>query len=233
MAADRSLSKYEKIGFPDKYRKGKEKYIFDDIASKLTLLLQNEKVILDIGPGCSGLALRLIELCERQQHTLILADSQEMLDNLPDKPFIIKMPGYYPDDCSWLFEEYSEKVNVVLAYSVLHYIFAEGSLFRFLDQSLGLLAHGGEMLIGDIPSLTKRKRFFKSPAGIAYHQKFTGTKDLPVPKFNRLECGQIDDAILISILLRYRSAGFDAYLMPQPESLPMANRREDILIRRP
>jgi hypothetical protein len=37
---------------------------------------------------------------------------------------------------------------------------------------------------------------------------------------------------LIALVLRARSAGFDAYLVPQPDDLPMANRREDMIIRR-
>ena len=35
LANDPSLSKYEKIGFPDSYRAGKEEAIFHDILSKL------------------------------------------------------------------------------------------------------------------------------------------------------------------------------------------------------
>lgn len=53
MANDNSLSCYEKIGFPDSYRQGKEKYIFEDILDKLPGLDTEGKIILDIGPGCS------------------------------------------------------------------------------------------------------------------------------------------------------------------------------------
>ena len=44
---------------------------------------------------------------------------------------------------------------------------------------------------------------------------------------------KIDDSILVSLLLRARGQGFDAYLLPQRPTLPMANRREDLLIVRP
>ena len=47
------------------------------------------------------------------------------------------------------------------------------------------------------------------------------------------EHNKIDDAILLSLLARARGAGCDAYLVPQSSDLPMANRREDILIRKP
>ncbi|MGA8895738.1 MAG: hypothetical protein WB539_10560, partial [Planktothrix agardhii] len=71
MATDNSLSIYEKIGFPNTYREGKENLIFTDIVNKLDLLQSREKTVLDIGPGCSELPLMLIELCRRNGHKLI------------------------------------------------------------------------------------------------------------------------------------------------------------------
>jgi hypothetical protein len=38
---------------------------------------------------------------------------------------------------------------------------------------------------------------------------------------------------MVSVLLRARAQGCDAYWLPQPADLPMANRREDILIIKP
>jgi hypothetical protein len=49
----------------------------------------------------------------------------------------------------------------------------------------------------------------------------------------RIEHDQIDDAVVFALVQRARAAGFDAYVLPQDASLPMANRREDILIVRP
>lgn len=233
LAQDNSLSPYEKIGFPNSYRAGLEEKIFLDIVRKLRNLNRENQVVVDIGPGCSELPSMLIELCRRQAHTLILIDSAEMLRHLPDEPFIIKIPGYYPHECARLFENYTQRVHAILTYSVLHYIFAESNLFDFIDKSLGLLADGGEMLIGDIPNISKRKRFFSSAHGIRFHQEFTHTDEIPAIKFNTLETGQIDDAVLLSLLLRCRNSGFEAYLLPQADDLPMANRREDILIKKP
>jgi hypothetical protein len=34
-------------------------------------------------------------------------------------------------------------------------------------------------------------------------------------------------------MMRARNQGFEAYLLPQGDGLPMANRREDILITKP
>ncbi len=232
MAKDDSMSCYERVGFPDSYRKGKENIIFHDIREKLRLLSQMNKVVLEIGPGCSPLPLRLIELCRGNGHHLLLVDSPEMLEHLPDEEFITKIQGYYPD-CDSLFPSYLGKIDVILAYSVLHYVFAESNLWKFIDKSMDLLAHGGEMLIGDVPNVSMRKRFFSAPAGIRFHKEYTGKDEDPDVKFNVLEHGRIDDSIVLSILLRARLAGCDAYVLPQNKDLPMANRREDLLIVRP
>lgn len=232
MATDTTLSPHEKIGFPDHYRKGKSVAIFNDILQKLSLLNEKEQTILDVGPGCSDLAHTLIEHCHDRSHRLLLVDSAEMLAQLPDTHFIQKWPAYYPD-CPPLFEQYNGKVNVLLTYSVFHYIFTESNIWRFIDQSLALLAPGGQMLIGDIPNISKRKRFFASAAGAKFHQAFTGRDELPEVAFNTPEPDQIDDAVILSILQRVRAAGCDAYVLPQHPDLPMANRREDILITKP
>jgi hypothetical protein len=232
MAGDDALSPYERIGFPDSYREGKEEAIFEDIAAKLPALGGRGKVVLDVGPGCSGLPLMLVELCRRQGHTLLLVDSAEMLARLPEEPFVRKFPAYYPR-CEELFAEYAGRVDVLLSYSVLHYVFAESNLWDFLDASLALLADGGQMLVGDVPNVSMRRRFFSSPAGVRFHREFTGTETAPEVAFNRVERGQIDDAVVLSLVMRARAEGCDAYVVPQREDLPMANRREDILVRKP
>jgi hypothetical protein len=233
LAKDQTLSQYEKIGFPDAYRAGKEEGIFHDITCKLTNLNKKKQIVTDIGPGCSDLAFMIINLCREQGHSLILIDSQEMLDQLPNEPFITKIPAYYPQECTWIFDQYSGKIDAILSYSVLHYVFAEGNLFDFLDRSLSLLSDSGEMLLGDVPNISKRKRFFSSKNGIKFHQQFTGKNEVPDVIFNVLEPGQIDDAVVSGIIARCQHSGFDAYCLPQPEGLPMANRRDDILIRKP
>jgi hypothetical protein len=232
LAKDESLSDYERIGFPDSYRDGFESAILVDIRRKLTNLESSGVNVLDIGPGCSGLPAMLIELCDEKSHQLILVDSAEMLDRLPNGPSVTKVAARYPD-CPELIGKYQGAVNAILCYSVLQYVVNDGSVFSFLDSALSLLAPGGQMLIGDLPNVSKRKRFFSSAAGIQFHKQFMQTTESPAVEFNQLEHGQIDDAVVFALLQRARLAGFDAYLMPQDPSLPMGNRREDILIVRP
>ena len=126
LAGDASLSKYEKIGFPDSYRAGFEAMIFADICAKLPRLHERDLTVLDIGPGCSDLPMMLIELCRTKGHRLCFVDSAEMLAQLPDAPFIDKRPGLFPK-CRESLSELTGKVDVALCYSVLHYVFVDAN----------------------------------------------------------------------------------------------------------
>lgn len=232
LASDSTLSKYERIGFPDSYRKGHEEAIYAEICQKLPALNGKGRRVVDIGPGCSDLPQMLIRHCAAQGHQLSLIDSQEMLAQLPDGQGIEKLPALFPRCPEWI-AGHAGSIDVLLSYSVLHYVFVDTNLFGFLDASLSLLAPGGAMLIGDIPNVSKRRRFFASEAGVKFHQQFMKTSEKPVVQFNRLEPEQIDDSVIFGLLERARAAGFDAHVVPQAPALPMANRREDILITRP
>ncbi|MBK8025438.1 MAG: SAM-dependent methyltransferase [Chloroflexi bacterium] len=233
MAKDPNLTEFEKVGFPDSYREGRGEAIFADILAKLPRLNEQGLTVVDIGPGCSDPAKLMIAHCGEHNHKLIMIDAPEMLDLLPDAPHLIKMPGYYPKATPQLFTDYAGKVDVLLAYGVVSIIFAEGLLYPFIDQTLGLMASGAQWLIGDFPNISKRKRFFGSETGIAFHKAFMNTDEAPEVDFNTPEPGQIDDGVMLGILARVRGFGFDSFLLPQRADLPMANRREDILILKP
>lgn len=230
LAKDQKLSKYEKIGFPDSYRKGFEEAIFADILAKLGRLQLSNQKVLDIGPGCSDLPMMLIEHCKNKKSPLSLIDSQEMLDQLPAGPE--KVSALFPN-CPEFLKNNAGSFQVILCYSVLHYVVIDTSLLKFLDSALQLLDHGGQFLIGDIPNTSQRNRFFSSPAGVKFHQEFTQSKTQPPVQFNQVHPSQIDDSTVFFILQRARASGFQAYILPQSDQLPMHNRREDILIVRP
>ncbi len=226
------LSRHVKVGFPDAYREGKEEAILSDMIAKLSPLRKEGSLVLDIGPGCSHLPRLLSAHCKEKNHKLLLVDSEEMLKHTPDASHIEKYAGKYPEAGN-IFDRYTGQVDAIITYSVIQYVFADGNLWNFLDKSLALLADGGEMLIGDIPNTTMRKRFFASNNGIRHHQQFTGTDEIPEVKFNNHEAGNMDDSVIFSILMRARAEGCHAWVLPQREDLPMANRREDILIKKP
>lgn len=233
LAEDEQLSPHERIGFPDSYRQHMEERILADIRTKLTHLDVGGSRVVDIGPGCGRLADAIVDHCRGSVGTLVLVDSKEVLDHLPEDRFILKVAGRFPDCCKAFLEDHREQVDAVLVYSVLHYVFVESSVFDFLDHCLELLAPGGQLLLGDIPNRSMRDRLFSSEAGRRFHREFMKTDEdpevtrgIPVP-------GDIDDSVLLALLARARAAGFHAYLVPQAPTLPMANRREDILIERP
>jgi 2-polyprenyl-3-methyl-5-hydroxy-6-metoxy-1,4-benzoquinol methylase len=231
-AMDPSLDPIEKIGFPVNYRAGYEKLIFEDILSKLTALSDSNRMVFDVGSGCGELPRLLMELCGRKGHSLVQVDSAEMLALLPDAPFARKVASRFPCGKD-ILEPYRGKVDVFLAYSVLHHVVLDSNPFDFVDKALELLSHGGQILLGDIPNVSRRNRFFLSPEGKKYHREFTGRQDDPPRVEHQPIPGKIDDALLVGILLRCRAAGFDAFLVPQNPKLPLANRREDLLIVRP
>ena len=231
LAVDPELSEHQRIGFPNAYREGYEHPILADIRSKLPRLAGPAGTVLEVGPGCGPLPRLFADVCRAAGHEVCWVDSEEMLQQLPDGPGLRKVAGRFPEAADDLALD--GQVDVVLTYSVLHYAFAGDGGLRFFDRILELLAPGGQALIGDIPNVSMRRRFFASDAGKAFHRSFTGRDEDPTVTFNVPERGAIDDAALIGLVLRARAAGFDAYLLPQSADLPMANRREDLLVSRP
>ena len=200
LASADGLSRFERIGFPDANRDGYEIAIFRDVQTKLSNLDRRGQTVFDIGCGCSDLPLLLANHCGERGHSLMFCDSPEMLDHLPDEGFIRKAAGCFPKDSAELIAEFAGHVDAILVYSVLQYVFVEGQIYDFVDACLTLLAPGGQLLLGDIPNASKRKRFFASTVGIQYHQAFTHTNEIPVVGFNCLERSKIDDAVVIGIV---------------------------------
>jgi hypothetical protein len=235
LAQDGRLSDNEKIGFPPAYRQGFEDAIWTDIMAKLPCLVRSEgQMVIDIGPGCAALPKRLIELCRDRGHTIVLVDSPEMLALLPDVSGVTrKCEGLFPHNAVAVARMAPAGADAVLCYSVLHYIHLDAGCERFVDAAVELLAPGGRALVGDIPNLSKRRRFFSTERGQAYHHAFTGTNTPYDVSQDASSPDKIDDAVLARMIDRAHAAGCDAYLLPQGPGLPMGNRRDDFLIVRP
>jgi len=230
LAQDESLSRYEKIGFFNELREGKEELIWNDLLQKMPTLQHAGNKVLDIGPGCSDLPHLLLNHSSQFEQEVWLIDSKEMLDNLPSESYIHKLPAMFPNETSNWVEEHKSSFNAIIVYSVVHYIALESSLLVFIDEISKLLAPGGMALIADIPNASKRNRFFSSPAGITYHQEKNQTNNLPVVQWNKLLPGEMDDSAVFAMMQRARANGLESYLLPQSSELPMGNRREDLLI---
>lgn len=228
-AQDPTLTPNEKCGFAEVFRAGMSQPIFDDIASKLTHLERPGARICDIGAGCSELALLIVEVTARRQQSLTVIDCPEMLELLPAMAHLGKIDGPFPD-CLQRAGGAIGPFDAILAYSIAGTLFQEGNLFAFVDAAAGLLAEGGQFLLGDIPNAGMRKRFMASAAGKAYHAAYYGHLPLPQVAFGELEPGEIDDGVMLGLLARLRGAGLNAFVVPQQPGLPMATRREDLLV---
>lgn len=226
LAKDEKLSKHEKIGFPNEMRASQSKDIFNDICLKLPQLRQKDSTVIDIGIGCGTLSQLIIENSKKLNQQLIANDSDEMLKHLKD---VIKIPGQFPHNIDSL-KKYKSKVDAIVCYSVIQYVHPSENVFLFIDAALSLLKSGGSMLIGDVPNFSMRNRLLLSPTGIAYHQKYMKTDSLPEPLQYKEIGNDFDDALVSSVWMHYRLRGYNVFIMPQPNNLPMANRREDILI---
>jgi hypothetical protein len=231
-AKNTALSLNEKCGFPEALRSGQSARIYADICSKLTVLVDPGVSVLDIGAGCTELAHHIVETTGRQRQSLTVIDSPEMLSLLPDRSHVTKIEGAFPD-CIRKIADTRGAFDAILAYCIVQSVFRDSNFFAFVDAAVGLLNDQGQFLIGDIPNTTMRQRFMMSTSGKSYHKNHYS--DLPEPKvlFNTLEPGQLDDGVILGLIARMRNAGFHAFVLPQGPDLPMANRREDILIIKP
>ena len=232
LAKNNSLSKYKKIGFPDELRKGYEKYIFKDILSKVGNLSQKNKSVLDIGPGCSDLPKIFIKHSKNLQQKLYFIDSEEMLSQLPEVIHLKKIFGKFPD----LFKEKNKlkcSYDVIILYSVVQYLFNKKGFYKNLNLLFSKLNPGGQMIIGDIPNSSMRKRFFLSSRGLRFHK--TQYPKEKLPKFLLADNNKLlmNDVHVFKILKMARSFGYHAWIVPQDSKLPFYNRREDIVIERP
>lgn len=234
MAQDQSLSETEKIGSPDAFRSGFEAAILADFEAKLPALTRPGVSVVDIGAGCGELTRRMIARTGDMGQRYYSVDSPEMLALLPEAAHVTRVPGIFPAEAGpALAAALPGGADVVISYGVLQSVYFEANPFAFCDAVAGLLAPGGAALVGDVANHSKLRRYLASAAGTAFHKSYMRTDQGPdVPAF-ACDPMRIDDAVLMGIMARLRGAGHDAYIVPQPAGLPVANRREDLLILRP
>jgi len=233
LAKNTNLTADEKVGFGPNHRRGYEDVIIRDIRTKLIGLNKPKKVVVDVGCGMGSITDRFADLCHQMSHRLILVDSEEMLSGAPSGDWITKVAGRYPDNFEAVLSACGGCADIILSYSVLQYIFVESNVFSFVDSIVSMLDSGGAALLGDIPNASKRKRYLASAGGQAFHREFMRTEEAPVIRPFSVERDAIDDFVLAAIVARAHAAGCHAYLMPMDPTLPMSNRRDDLLFLKP
>ena len=154
-----------------------------------------------------------------------------MLAHLPDEPFVRKVPGCFPRDAGELLDEFAGRVDAILAYSVLQYVFVEAAAVRLRRCVPG--AAGPRRAAAD------RRRAEREQAKAVLRVRRRGPLPPGVHRDGRCPGRVVQRAgarrrsttpWCWRSSARARAAGFDAYVVPQAADLPMANRREDILI---
>jgi SAM-dependent methyltransferase len=216
-----------------------EEHIWADILAKLPMR-QGENG-LDIGCGCGTIALYMIEQAKRLGGSLTMVDFAKPIELLrdmlpvPTPAGITLLGGAFPE-----LTPPTGPFDFILMYSVMHYM---DDFDRTMDAAVGLLRPGGRLLVGDIPNLSRKGRFLASDFGRAFDASYKSVpvESLPVYRdhhelVDKLVAGNappLTDAWLLRQVGRFRDAGFDAFILPQPPQLPFCFTREDLLIVRP
>lgn len=124
----------------------------------------------------------------------------------------------------------------ILIYGVLHCLKSREEVIDFVDRAASLLEPGGAMLLGDIPNISSKARFLASEEGAEMQRAWSirvakegGT--VPGSKEEPIHTVSFDDVFVCDILLKIRSDGYEAFLLPQGGDLPFSHTREDILVR--
>lgn len=228
LAADPQLSAKRKVA---RLEDMDESAIFPDIAAKTSL--EPAKTVLDIGCGCSRPTVELIEFCHRRGIACVLVDHPKMIQ--PLEKYKQKMPrltliGDRFPSARPRIQAVGGEYDVIICYSVLHYV-KDMNIFKFVDEIVELLAPGGRLLLADLPNESKKQRFLATEFGREFHQRWSGGQ--PPAARNREQLpALIDDSVVLQLISRYRAAGFEAYVLPQPAGLPFCYSREDVLITR-
>jgi trans-aconitate methyltransferase len=219
-----------------------EPRIVDDIFRKLAFRPGDR--ILDLGCGAGRLPELLVSRLPAPA-VIHLVDIPEMIDVLRgqswlrDRTDLVLFSGVFPGDLQdWTPP--ADGYDRILAYSVVQYTAEPG---RFIELAVDRLAPGGRLLVGDLPNVDKKGRFLASAAGRALEASYRGIPIEHVPIFHTHRdyvqsdyCHQnpaICDALISGTVARYRTLGYDAFVLPQPETLPYSRTREDLLIVRP
>lgn len=212
-----------------------EKNIIPDIVRKLEIKPSDQ--CLEIGCGTGNI---LVPLSSRIR-SIAGIDHSKCLETLAKrvvgKNNIELMPGNFLDI------KIEKGFDKIIVYSVLQYLKDENETFTFIDKAISLLSPGGRLLLGDIPNVSREKRFISTEKGSAYQVEWERKRaesrktaiiesigDVLVGAVKDTEYVVLDDDWVLTVLAQARKKGLDAYVVPQPADLPFGYFREDIII---
>lgn len=214
-----------------------EKYIIPDIIRKLDI--NSYDICLDIGCGTGNILIPLSSSVK----SITGIDHYKCLQKLKKRAVGINnidlIPGNFLDVTT------SKRFDKIIVYSVLQYLENTKEVFDFIYKAVSLLKPVGKLLLGDLPNISKEKRFFNTKKGkdtkrIWDKKRKESRKEYDVESISDLLHGVqkdtkyvvLDDNLVLSIVSSMRKKGMDAYILPHSEKLPFSSSREDILIER-
>jgi len=201
-----------------------EAKIYRDVIKKLDL--QKSDNLLEIGCGVGSLLVPLSEYVNSvtgidNERALNVIHERTQSDN------ISLIPGIFPD------VTLNRTYKKILIYGVVLYMKTKEDLWKFIDAAMALLEPNGCMLIGDITTSEKKKRFNESQRGKVFAKEWTkmvaNNTGADIVRSTEVYL-EFNDELLAEIFLYFRNAGLNSFVLPQPTDLPFGNTREDLLI---
>lgn len=214
---------------------GKASWIWADVVRKLHPA-RGERV-LDIGCGFGEVTDHCLAFAKARGVDLLLLDIAPVIRRLRARhgsASIRTCTGVFPDRLPASFAR-EAPFDCILAYSVLHYTDKPAA---FIEAAVRLLAPGGRLLIGDLPNVHRKGRFLSSEYGTRFEARYRGVRPSELPVYRdaqdfarrTTQNRRISDRLVVDAIRRYRSRGYDVWIVPQPARLPYSQTREDLLI---
>lgn len=211
--------------------------IIEDILGKLTPKADDH--LLDLGCNVGLITRRLAP----HVHAVIGQDHPDLLARFAERgqpANVTLLGGFWPETRP------EGQFDCILSYGVMYSMPSREAAMTFVRAAADALAPGGRCLIGEFPNGDSLARFRASPSGAEMDRAYAEARaleksgDLATQVKARDDIlAQIypyvdlyDDRFLLDLVLDLRQKGFDAWLLPQGEKLPINASREDLLIRR-
>lgn len=218
----KKISNEFKMGFKKGQRSPYRKKINLDLHSKIKKIINKKQIsFLDVGCGDGSISKYLIKKLNIKD--FLLNDNNFFLDKIKWCKNEKKIPGNFLRAS----KKIDKKFNLILCYSVIHYI-PKNKFFTFIKKLLKLLSNKGILFLGDVPDKNLILKFLKTQKGKNYHSKFYKNK------INYSEIVKSKKIINHSDLSKFfnKNNDYSIKFIKQNNSLHYSYFRKDIIIRK-
>lgn len=218
----KKISNEFKMGFKKGQRSPYRKKINLDLHSKIKKIINKKQIsFLDVGCGDGLISKYLIKKLNIKD--FLLNDNNFFLDKIKWCKNEKKIPGNFLRAS----KKIDKKFNLILCYSVIHYI-PKNKFFTFIKKLLKLLSNKGILFLGDVPDKNLILKFLKTQKGKNYHSKFYKNK------INYSEIVKSKKIINHSDLSKFfnKNNDYSIKFVKQNNSLHYSYFRKDIIIRK-